>query len=164
MYMSANFKFGRFLLFLSGVSSSVGSKYGSKFKVSILLKYRCFSSEGRWAIFVCNIINFHWGDPRRGCVLKMEATTKKSHDWNPWIGIESHCWWNQLFWDSYQWATRLQQLQNCFAQCACAPPGKRATTFRSWFWESQISWTFMEWYCLRYGNGSGDGALGHVYT
>ncbi len=42
-----------------------------------------------------------------------------------------------------------------------APPKKWVTTFSRWFWESQMSRTFKEWYCLRlrYGNGSGEGAL-----
>lgn len=33
--------------------------------------------------------------------------------------------------------------------------------YRRWFWVSQKSWKFMEWYCLQlsYGNGCGDGAL-----
>ena len=42
--MSANVKFGKFLLDFSGVSRSFNSKYGSIPKVSILFKYRCFSS------------------------------------------------------------------------------------------------------------------------
>lgn len=44
---------------------------------------------------------------------------------------------------------------------SCTPPRKWETTVRRWFWELQMSWTFMEWYCLqlRYGNRSGEGAL-----